>query len=92
LADGTVIITAPTGHTYTTRPGSSLFFRRGPSQHRHHLSPRHRHATRTPRQRTEHSRCHYENAPGQNPAPITSRPSERSTTPASPHATNPRPS
>jgi len=26
LADGTVIITAPTGHTYTTRPGSSLFF------------------------------------------------------------------
>jgi hypothetical protein len=26
LADGTVIITAPTGHTYTTKPGSSLCF------------------------------------------------------------------
>jgi hypothetical protein len=26
LADGTVIVTTPTGHTYTTRPASSLFF------------------------------------------------------------------
>jgi hypothetical protein len=26
LADGTVIVTTPTGHTYTTKPGSSLFF------------------------------------------------------------------
>jgi hypothetical protein len=26
LADGTVVVTTPTGHTYTTRPGSSLFF------------------------------------------------------------------
>jgi hypothetical protein len=26
LADGTVIVTTPTGHTYTTRPGSSLYF------------------------------------------------------------------
>jgi hypothetical protein len=26
LADGTVIITTPTGHTYTTKPASSLFF------------------------------------------------------------------
>jgi hypothetical protein len=26
LADGTVIVTTPTGHTYSTRPGSSLFF------------------------------------------------------------------
>ncbi len=26
LADGTVIVTTPTGHTYTTRPACSLFF------------------------------------------------------------------
>lgn len=26
LADGTVVVTTPTGHAYTTRPGSSLFF------------------------------------------------------------------
>jgi hypothetical protein len=26
LADGTVVITTPTGHTYTTKPGSSLYF------------------------------------------------------------------
>ena len=26
LPDGTVIWTAPTGHTYTTKPGGSLFF------------------------------------------------------------------
>jgi hypothetical protein len=26
LADGTVVVTAPTGHTYITQPGSSLFF------------------------------------------------------------------
>ena len=26
LADGTVVVTTPTGHTYTTRPASSLFF------------------------------------------------------------------
>jgi hypothetical protein len=26
LADGTVIFTSPTGHTYTTKPGGSLFF------------------------------------------------------------------
>jgi uncharacterized protein DUF222 len=26
LADGSVIVTTPTGHTYTTKPGSSLFF------------------------------------------------------------------
>jgi hypothetical protein len=26
LADGTVVVTAPTGHTYATKPGSSLFF------------------------------------------------------------------
>ena len=26
LADGTVIVTTPTGHAYTTKPGSSLFF------------------------------------------------------------------
>jgi hypothetical protein len=26
LAEGTVIVTTPTGHTYATRPGGSLFF------------------------------------------------------------------
>jgi hypothetical protein len=26
LADGTVVITTPTGHTYTTKPGASLHF------------------------------------------------------------------
>ena len=26
FADGTVVVTTPTGHTYTTKPGSSLFF------------------------------------------------------------------
>jgi hypothetical protein len=26
LADGTVVITTPTGHAYTTKPGSSLYF------------------------------------------------------------------
>jgi hypothetical protein len=26
LADGTVMVTTPTGHTYSTKPGSSLFF------------------------------------------------------------------
>jgi hypothetical protein len=26
LADGTVVVTTPTRHTYTTKPGSSLFF------------------------------------------------------------------
>ncbi len=26
LADGTVIVTTPTGHSYATKPGSSLFF------------------------------------------------------------------
>jgi hypothetical protein len=26
LPDGTVIVTTPTGHTYTTKPASSLFF------------------------------------------------------------------
>ena len=26
LADGTVVVTTPTGHTYATKPGSSLFF------------------------------------------------------------------
>jgi hypothetical protein len=26
LADGTVVVTTPTGHAYTTKPGSSLFF------------------------------------------------------------------
>ncbi len=26
LADGTVVVNSPTGHTYTTRPGSALFF------------------------------------------------------------------
>ena len=26
LSDGTVIWTSPTGHTYTTKPGGSLFF------------------------------------------------------------------
>ena len=26
MADGTVVVTTPTGHTYTTRPGSSLVF------------------------------------------------------------------
>jgi hypothetical protein len=26
LADGTVVVTAPTWHTYITRPGSSLYF------------------------------------------------------------------
>jgi hypothetical protein len=26
LADGTVIFTSPTGHTYITKPGGSLFF------------------------------------------------------------------
>ncbi len=26
LADGTVVVTTPTGHTYTTKPASSLFF------------------------------------------------------------------
>jgi hypothetical protein len=26
MADGTVVVTTPTGHTYTTKPGSSLFF------------------------------------------------------------------
>jgi hypothetical protein len=26
LPDGTLILTAPTGHTYTTKPGSALLF------------------------------------------------------------------
>jgi hypothetical protein len=26
LPDGTVVLTTPTGHTYTTKPASSLFF------------------------------------------------------------------
>ncbi len=51
LADGTVIVTTPTGHTYTTRPASSLFFpgwaittpappaRRPPRQHRVRTAP-----------------------------------------------------
>ena len=36
LPDGTVIWTAPSGRTYTTHPGSRLFF---PSLERHHRRP-----------------------------------------------------
>jgi hypothetical protein len=41
LADGTVLVTTPTGHTYTTKPGSSLFFAGWaiPTPHPHHRPP-----------------------------------------------------
>ena len=48
LADGTVVVTTPTGHAYTTQPDSSLFF---PALGHHHTRttrhPGHPRADRT---------------------------------------------
>jgi hypothetical protein len=87
LPDGTLIVTAPTGHTYTTKPGCVQLFPTLCQPTAHAVGARRR-TQRAAQRRPRGDDAQAPTHPSRKPLPAESKPNANSTTNTSPNATD----